>query len=370
MTQSLDLAADLGVGTAVVVFTSGDLVAAGGIVGSWTGPGDEAWADEVVGSLDAGQRAVGALSFSPGGPAIMHELAGSRPLPTMVPEPVPRDHRITKRPTPDRYARGVRAVLREIAAGRLEKVVLGRCLDVVSTPPLHPDEVVARLIATRPGRHVFSVPLTTEDSGPVLVGASPELLVRRRGSIVTSQPLAGSAPRSADPAEDSRGAERLLSSRKDLAEHAFVVEQIVNVLDRVAIEVHADPEPRLLSTDTLWHLSTSIRARLAPGAAPSALHLARLLHPTPAVGGVPTAAALAAIEEVEGADLRGPLAGVVGWVDSAGDGEFALAIRSGVLHGDRLRLFAGAGIVAGSNPEAEVRETSAKLETMARAVGL
>lgn len=371
MTQSLRVPAALACNDhQPILFSGDDLVTVDGVLRTWAGPGDEEWADQVVTSLGTGERAVGVLSFKPGGPAVMHQVVGSRPLPAMRPPAVIRDHRVTEHPTRGEYARSVRTALARIAEGRVAKVVVGRCLDIVSTPPLQLDEVVARLISTRPGRYVFGVPLTEDMTGPVLVGASPELLVCRRGPIVRSLPLAGSVPRSPDPVEDASRADELLGSSKDHAEHAFVVDQIVATLRGVATEVHADPSPRLLATDTLWHLATSIRARLTPGRSPSALHLARLLHPTPAVGGVPTEPALAAIEEVEGPDLRGPLAGVVGWVDSAGDGEFALAIRAGVLHGERLRLFAGAGIVAGSDPEAEVRETSAKLETMARAVGL
>ena len=371
MTQLLEEAADTAAaGTAPILFLGDETVVADGALGSWAAPCDAAWADEVVASLGAGERAIGALSFAPGGPAIMHRVAGSGRPPTPVARDAERRHVVTPSPTREQYAGGVRDALARIAAGRLEKVVLGRCLDVVSEPPLRADEVVGRLIATRPGRYVFSVPLTADaGGGPVLVGASPELLVRRRGAEVSCLPLAGSVPRSPDPTEDLRRADALLASTKDLEEHAFVVDQIVAALRPVSLALEADPAPRLLATDTLWHLASSITATVAPGG-PSALHLARLLHPTPAVGGVPTDAALAAIEEIEGPGLRGPLAGAVGWVDGAGDGEFAVAIRAGVLHGNHLRLFAGAGIVAGSDPDAEVRETSAKLTTMAKAVGL
>jgi len=328
---------------------------------------DAAWADQVVTGLWPGERALVALSFAPGGRGVAHRVVPLPGGPAARDEAVAR-HRVRAVPTPAAYADQVRAALGRIADGQVDKLVLGRCLEAVSHPPLRPATVVAGLLSARPGRYVFSLPLDAAPDAPVLLGASPELLVRRRGALVASTPLAGSVPRSADPAEDGRRAEALQDSAKDLAEHAYVVDAIVAALRDVCVEIDAPARPQLLSTDMLHHLATPIRARLA-GDGPSALRLAQLLHPTPAVGGVPTTAALAAITELEG-DLRGPLAGAVGWVDGRGDGELAVTIRAGVLDGERLRLFAGAGIVAGSDPELEVRETAAKLATMAHAVGL
>ncbi|QLQ11577.1 MAG: isochorismate synthase [Nocardioidaceae bacterium] len=329
------------------------------------------WLDALVSSLAPGQRAAVALPFGSKQPAIAHTLAPADTSPLAMPnsEPSPR-HTVIERPTVTEYADNVRAALGFIQAGIVEKVVLGRGVDVISDPPLDASDVIARLLRQRPGRYVFGVPLTGRPNGPVLVGASPELLARRQGRILTSLPLAGSAPRSDDPTLDRRRCEQLLDSAKDLTEHAFVVEQIMAALEPICIEIVADPQPRLVSTDTLHHLGTQIQARLTEGnGGLSALHLACLLHPTPAVGGVPTAAALGVITELEEED-RGPLAGAVGWVDADGNGEFAVTIRAGVLDGERLRLFAGAGIVAGSDPETEVRETTAKLTTMMKAVGL
>lgn len=355
-----------------LLFDGDQTLAAADALATWTGASGPAWADRVVGALTPGTRALGVLAFAPGGPAVMHQVAGTTAMPAYPADSfAAHEHTVTEHPSVEEYADRVRRALKRIAEGRLHKVVLGRCLDIVSDPPLEPGDVLGRLLVTRPGRYLFTVPLTADlTGGPTLLGASPELLVRRRGAEVSSLPLAGSAPRSADPATDARRAEELLVSGKDHDEHAFVVEQILATLGRHALEIEADPAPGLVATDTMWHLGTPIRARLAAGSGPSALHLAQLLHPTPAVGGVPTEAALATIDEYEGADLRGVLAGAVGWVDGAGDGEFAVAIRAGVLHGERLRLFAGAGIVAGSDPDAETRETSAKLATMARVVGL
>jgi isochorismate synthase len=231
--------------------------------------------------------------------------------------------------------------------------------------------VIDRLLVTRPGRYVFSVPLTeSPDDGPLLLGASPELLVSRTGDLISCTPLAGSVPRAADPEEDARRAAGLRASEKDLAEHAFVVDAIVHALKEVCVDVEPAAAPTLISTDTLWHLASPITARLEDTASgPSALRLAQMLHPTPAVGGVPAAAAAEAIADLEG-DLRDYFAGCVGWVDGAGDGVFAITIRAAVIDGSRLRLFAGAGIVAGSDPDLEVVETGAKLATMMRVTGL
>lgn len=339
---------------------------------------DPAWAREVVASLETGERALCALSFASGAPGLAHVVEGSeralrRPDRD---EEVRRTFEVTEFPTAEAYAGMVERALDLIADGTLDKVVLGRCLDAVSTPAMVPAEIIDRLLTTRPGRYVFSLPLDElhdvgdlEQPGAVLLGASPELLVRRDGREITCTPLAGSAPRSLDPDEDAAGAARLRDSAKDLAEHAFVVEAIVHALKAVCLEIEWPAQPELLATDTVWHLATPITARLVgEEGGPSALDLAQLLHPTPAVGGVPAAAARATIAALEG-DLRDWFAGCVGWVDAAGDGEFAVTIRAAVVDDDHLRLFAGAGIVAGSVPEAEVRETGAKLATMARVTG-
>ncbi|HWJ10274.1 MAG TPA: isochorismate synthase [Nocardioides sp.] len=340
---------------------------------------DPAWADAVVAGLGTGERALCALSFAAGAPALAHRVIGSEhPLQRPAQDrSVERSYQVTEFPTPEQYAGMVEAALAKIADGSLHKVVLGRCLDVVSDPPLVPAEIIDRLLTTRPGRYVFAVPLVpgaedgrAPEEGPILVGASPELLVRRDGLEISCTPLAGSVPRSTDPDEDARRAAGLQQSGKDLAEHAFVVEAIVHALKEVCVEIEYPATPELMSTDTVWHLATPIHARLADTAdGPSALRLAQLLHPTPAVGGVPTAAANAVIADLEG-DLRDWFAGCVGWVDATGDGEFAITIRAAVMDGPRLRLFAGAGIVAGSDPASEVRETGAKLATMARVTGL
>ena len=359
------------------LFCIGTETTTGPILETMTGSG-AAWADTVVASLGPRERAIASIGFAPDTPGIAHRMRidaqvgagrGDDTVGDQLEHEVRHTHQVVEQPSTEQYAANVRTALGHIDAGRLEKVVLGRSLDVLSDPPLDPDLIIDRLRTARPGRYVFGVPLAAGTDAPLLLGASPELLVRRRGSAVSSFPLAGSIPRVPDPVEDRRRAEALLESTKDLHEHAFVVEAIVEALERVCAHVSVDAHPRLVSTDQLHHLGTRIDAILAADRpAPSALHLAQLLQPTPAVGGTPRAAAIDLIHELEGD--RGMLTGATGWVDARGDGELAVTIRAGVLDGQHLRLFAGAGIVAGSDPESEVRETGAKLATMRAAVGV
>jgi isochorismate synthase len=185
---------------------------------------------------------------------------------------------------------------------------------------------------------------------------------------VTANPLAGSAARSDDPIEDGRRATMLLRSAKDRREHAAVVDAIVANLSPLCTNVRVPAEPQLLPTATMWHLASPITASLRDPAT-SSLRLATALHPTPAVCGVPTERARSLIGELEPFD-RGFYAGMVGWCDACGDGEWVITIRCGEVASDSLRLYAGAGIVAGSEPESELAETSAKFRTLLSALGL
>jgi len=354
-----------------VVFAGGDPFAADEVRRTlrWRS-GDQDWTSDVVSEVGTGERALVCVPFAAGGDAVAHVVTPRELASPPVPPARERVHDVVEVPEREAYVKNVRAALDRIADGVVEKVVLGRCLEVCSTPALTPHEVTAGLLARRPGRYVFSLPLDEREDAPWLVGASPELLLRRSGDEVSSTPLAGSAPRSDDPVEDARRAEALRASAKDLAEHAFVVDRIAAALGPVCSSLEVPDRPELLGTDAMWHLASPIRGRLAAPHDLTALDLAALLHPTPAVGGVPVADAVRLIEELEGPGLRGPFGGFVGWVDEHGDGELAVTIRAGVLDGERLRLFAGAGIVAESDPESEADETAAKLVTMSRAVGL
>lgn len=249
-----------------------------------------------------------------------------------------------------------RAIAR-IGSTELDKVVLARDYAVWSKERFDSKRVLERLEQRFPDCHVFSV--------DGLIGASPELLVRVIDRSVESLVLAGSAARSGDPSEDEQIGKALLASDKDQREHEMAAVSVGRVLGEVCERMFRDPEPILVDLANVRHLGTRFHGRL--GQPVPALGLAGRLHPTAAVGGTPTATALQAIEELEGMD-RGRYAGPVGWMDSRGDGEFAIALRCAEISGARARLFAGAGIVAGSLPESELEETRLKLQAMLKAL--
>jgi isochorismate synthase len=255
------------------------------------------------------------------------------------------------------YVAAVRESVDRIRRGELRKVVLARTIEVTAERELDPRPLARRLRAIDPDAYTFAAPT---DVG-VLVGASPELLVSRRGLEVRSNPLAGSAPRSGDPEEDRANADTLAGSAKDREEHAIVVEAVAETLRPLCAQLAFDPEPVLRETPNIWHLSTRFRGVLSEPA-PSALDLVAELHPTPAVAGTPRDAALDTIAELEPFD-RGRYAGPVGWVDADGDGEWAIALRCAELQGDRAILYAGAGIVADSDPARELDETERKFRS-------
>jgi menaquinone-specific isochorismate synthase len=243
--------------------------------------------------------------------------------------------------------------VRRIHRGDVEKVVLARDRVVYSDDPFDAAALVGRLRASFPTCFTFHV------AG--LVGASPELLIRRDGPRVTSLVLAGTAPRGRDARHDADLGAALLRSAKDLAEHRPAVASVRRALDPLVTSLDVDAQPRLLRLANVQHLATGVSGVLR--APVHALELAGRLHPTAAVGGTPSDAALAVIAELETID-RERYAGPIGWVDSAGDGEFAIALRCAQLTGARARLFAGAGIVADSLPESELEETRLKLRAM------
>ncbi|MFC5821832.1 isochorismate synthase [Nonomuraea harbinensis] len=265
-------------------------------------------------------------------------------------------------PEPAAYLAAVRQAQEMIKAGPLHKVVLARTMVLEADRPLTVKELLAHLPGPN-ARYVYAAP-TGEDTW--LIGASPELLVSRHGRTVATTPMAGSAPRSFDPTVDQARALALQGSGKDLQEHRLVVDAVARALAPFCEHLYVPARPQLTATSTMWHLSTPITGRLRdPGTC--SLTLAAALHPTPAVCGTPENLArevIGALEPVE----RGFYAGLVGWQDAAGDGEWALALRCGAVSGNTLRLYAGAGIVAGSEPEAELAETSAKFSTLLRAL--
>lgn len=256
------------------------------------------------------------------------------------------------------YHARVRAALAEIASGRAEKLVLARSLRIRARRPL---DAVAWLAALRerfPGCTLYAI----GEGDAVFIGASPERLVAARGEEVETIALAGSAPRGASRDADRALGAALLASAKDAAEHAIVVRRIVEVLSDCCAEVRAAATPQLVTTRTVQHLATPITARRA-GQHPSLLELVGRLHPTPAVAGAPCADATRWLAAHEGL-ARGWYSGPVGWVDADGNGEFVVALRSALLRGREAHAYAGAGIVAGSDPDAEYAETDCKLRSV------
>ena len=258
----------------------------------------------------------------------------------------------------------VAEVLEAIAARRVSKVVLARTLDVAPRPPVDPVDVLAALRGENGGCHVF---LFEPTPGRVLLGAAPETVATLRAGGFHATAVAGSIARGRDAAEDRLLAERLLASAKDREEHRIALQYMLDRLGPLSASVEADPAPHVLTLARIQHLETELRARVREGL--GVLDLLAALHPTPAVCGLPRDAALELIREEEPFD-RGWYAGPVGWVDGAGDGVFAPALRSAVSHEGGWRLFAGAGIVDGSRPALEWEETGIKFEPVLRALAV
>ncbi|WP_327712651.1 isochorismate synthase [Streptomyces sp. NBC_00464] len=330
--------------------------------------------------LDARRRAgdpapivVGALPFTPGAPHSLAVPQSVRRTSALCEDPLialpgpsaePGTWQTREVPEAGAYTAAVAAAVRRMRAGEFDKVVLARTLELTSPHELDLPAMLRRLAQHDPKGYTFAVP-----SGPdrTLIGASPELLVARAGNVLTANPLAGSAPRSSDLAEDVRRAAALLESAKDLHEHAVVIDAVREALAPFCPGLDVPQHPTLVRTAAMWHLSTTVTGTLADHATTS-LDLASALHPTPAVCGTPTETARAVIAESEPFD-RGAYTGMVGWQDADGDGEWVVTIRCAEAEGRSLRLFAGAGVVAASSPEAETAETAAKFRTFLSAVG-
>ncbi len=287
--------------------------------------------------------------------AIAARLSGLRPgpLPMLDPHPTGRVEIASVRPPGD-FERAVAAATERIEAGEMSKVVLAREVLVSAGAAHDPAAVFGAMREQFPSCFCFCC--GTPEAA--FVGASPELLTRRSGASVSTVALAGSTRRSSDPAVDDHLGEQLLRSDKDRREHAIVAERIARVLRPLAVWAETAPEPEIVKVANIQHLATPVVAQLAEPR--SAVELAGLLHPTPAVGGEPREVAMAAIAELERMD-RGWYAGPVGWMDSTEDGEFCVALRSAVLRDRAAHLYAGVGIVAGSDAAAELAETEIKL---------
>ncbi|MFD2211789.1 isochorismate synthase DhbC [Virgibacillus halophilus] len=281
-------------------------------------------------------------------------------------------------PEPEIYMEGVNQALEKIATESIDKIVVSRALDFKTKEQVDVKQLLKNLARHNRQGYTFAVDLPKKKSlrsremplknKRTLIGASPELLVAKNGNTLFANPLAGSRPRCDDPAEDQRRALELLDSEKDLYEHAVVVDMVKEALAPFCRTIEVPNTPTLTKTEAMWHLSTEIYGTLKHTAT-SSLELATALHPTPAVCGYPTVLARDAIYEIEPFD-RGFFTGMVGWCDETGDGEWIVTIRCAEVQERSLRLFAGAGVVAGSKAAEELHETGAKFRTMLHAMGM
>jgi len=313
----------------------------------------------------AGPRAVGALPFTGPGPLFVparivgRDAAGAswctviEPVDAPLPPPpadrdeAPSEFGVVSTTTRPQWRTMVERALVEIAHDRLQKVVLARAVRVDADRPFDLASVLAHLRRSQPGCIVYA------DRG--FVGASPELLLRKTGASMTSRPLAGTGVETA----------ALMRSAKDAREHRFVVDAVVRALGAYCSDVSA-AGPAPLELADVSHLATTVTARAdAPNL--SIAELVDALHPTPAVGGTPRELALDTIAALEPV-ARGRYAGPCGWIDADGDGEFVVALRGGDIDGAHAVIHAGAGIVSGSDPEAEWVETQQKLTPMLQAL--
>jgi salicylate biosynthesis isochorismate synthase/menaquinone-specific isochorismate synthase len=277
-------------------------------------------------------------------------------LPLLDPAPAGR-YRVESVMPPSHFEEAVARGVERIAAGELEKLVLAREVEVQAPVAHDPAAILGVLREAFPSCFVFAV----GRGESTFLGASPELLIRRDGQRASTVALAGSTRRSADPAVDDHLGEQLLRSDKDREENAIVARRIEKALAPHSVWVTSPREPGLVKVANIQHLGAPIRAQLRSHM--SAIELAGLLHPTPAVGGEPTAQAMRLIPALEGLD-RGWYAGTVGWTDSSGDGEFCVALRCALLRGRSAHCYAGGGIVRDSNPASELAETEIKLQAL------
>ena len=238
-----------------------------------------------------------------------------------------------------------------ISRGDLEKVVLARDLVATADEPVDVRWPLRRLAEGYPMCWTFHV--------DGMFGATPEMLVRRERGLVTSRVLAGTIRRTGDDERDLALAATLARSSKDLEEHEYAVRSVADALEPHCSSMNVPEAPFVLHLPNVMHLATDVAGVVHDAATVSSLQLAEALHPSAAVGGTPTTTATDLIDEIEGMD-RDRYAGPVGWMDASGDGEWGIALRSARVDGSTVRLFAGCGIVADSDPEAELAEAQAK----------
>ena len=330
-------------------------------------------------SLDVGPIAIGNIAFQRMAPATLviprkvvgKDEAGNCWITTIDDAPPTISPALASQPKPstfnvepitpiETYKKAVLAARDAVRTGAITKAVIAREIRVTSSIPIDVHAVLLRLRATFARSYRYSI------NG--FIGASPELLVEINGDRIRSHPLAGTTPRTGDPKTDDELARKLIASMKDQVEHRVVIDAIHEMLLPWCSYLDWEPEPSVLQVANVQHLGTLIEGHLS-AVRPSVMEIVRTLSPTPALGGHPRDAALALIAEVEELD-RGPYGGAVGWVDGSGNGTWAVAIRCAELSDDRLtaRLIAGGGIVAASDPDAELAETQAKFQAMLSAI--
>ncbi|MBL9202815.1 MAG: isochorismate synthase [Opitutaceae bacterium] len=256
------------------------------------------------------------------------------------------------------YRAAVARALECIADGEFRKIVLARALDLAASAPLHPLPMLNGLRQRFPDCYAFSF---GQGRGPSFIGASPERLVRVSQGRLETEALAGSIRRGASASEDAALAAALLRSEKDVREHRDVIDDIIARLAPLGVTPDFPAQPQIRRFANVHHLHTPVQAVLPESV--RLLDVLAAMHPTPAVGGSPRAAALARIRDLEGFP-RGLYAGALGWLNARGGGEFFVGIRSALIHGSAARAYAGAGIVAGSTPEKEFAETELKFKAM------
>ena len=330
-------------------------------------------------SIDVGPIAIGNIAFQRMAPAtlvIPRKVVGKDEAgncwittiddasptisPALASQPKPSTFNVEPITPIETYKKAVLAARDAVRSGAITKAVIAREIRVTSSIPIDVHAVLLRLRATFARSYRYSI------NG--FIGASPELLVEIKGDRIRSHPLAGTTPRTGDPKTDDELARKLIASMKDQVEHRVVIDVIHEMLLPWCSYLDWEPEPSVLQVANVQHLGTLIEGHLS-AVRPSVMEIVRTLSPTPALGGHPRDAALTLIAEVEELD-RGPYGGAVGWVDGSGNGTWAVAIRCAELSDDRLtaRLIAGGGIVAASDPDAELAETQAKFQAMLSAI--
>jgi menaquinone-specific isochorismate synthase len=264
--------------------------------------------------------------------------------------------------SPEKWKDSVDEIVKDLKVGPLKKVVLARELRLIFDNVVSAEEVLSRLFNQQRNSFIF----VFESNGDCFIGASPERLVKKQGKDVFSTCLAGSIPRGKTDEEDEFLGNQLLNDQKNLIEHGFVVEMIKEALEEYCDELILPDKPQLMKIRDIQHLYTPVIGKCHKDT--SLLLLVERLHPTPALGGLPKKAAVEKIRRVEELD-RGFYAAPLGWVDYQRNGEFAVSIRSGLIQGKEVSLFAGCGVVADSNSESEYLETGLKFRPMLRALG-